>query len=248
MSDKSKIEWTDATWNPVTGCSKISTGCINCYAETFSERFRGVPAHPFEQGFDLKLWPERLELPLKWKEPRRIFVNSMSDLFHKDIPDTYVMQIIEVMRRAKQHIFQVLTKRSERMIELTNQEKRNWPNNIWLGVSVENHCCVNRIHHLQLTPAKVKFISFEPLIGRVLLHSKMLEKINWVIVGGESGHRARPMKWEWVEDIHRKCLAKNIPFFFKQWGTFDVLGMRVGKKSAGRTLNGRIWNEMPVLV
>lgn len=256
MSDKSAIEWTDATWNPVTGCTKVSPGCAHCYAETFAERFRGVPGHPFEQGFDIKLWPERLKLPLQWKEPRRIFVNSMSDLFHEAIPDEFVEQVFDVMRRASQHIFQVLTKRPERMLEWTRSNfpavsvARNgngsWPLHVWLGVSVENQVYTSRIRYLQQTPALIRFLSVEPLLGPVTLRRSLLEGIHWVIVGGESGPRARPVRPEWVFKIREQCEKYNVPFFFKQWGAYDPSGKRVGKKAAGRRLEGRTWDEMPV--
>jgi len=246
MSDRSAIEWTDSTWNPVTGCNKVSPGCTHCYAETFAERFRGVPGHPFEQGFDLKMWPERLSMPLQWKEPRMIFVNSMSDLFHKDVPDKFVTQVFDVMLRAKQHVFQVLTKRAERMMEwtLARFSKETLPPHIWLGVSVENQDYVGRIEHLQQTPAKVRFLSVEPLLGPVDLSSN-LKDIHWVIVGGESGPGARPMDPEWARAVRTQCEKHNVAFFFKQWGAYNAEGDRVGKKLAGRVLDGRTWNEMP---
>lgn len=247
MSDRSAIEWTDATWNPVTGCSKVSPGCGHCYAETFAERFRGVPSHPFEQGFDLKIWPERLSLPLQWKEPRVIFVNSMSDLFHKDVPDEYVERVFEVMIQADHHVFQVLTKRSERMTKWTKRVFKNAlvPDHIWLGISVENQDYVQRIHDLQQVPVKIKFLSIEPLLGPIRFKTNDLTGIRWAIVGGESGLYARPMNPEWARDIKRQCLEYDIPFFFKQWGTFNEDGERVGKKTAGRLLDGRTWDQMP---
>jgi protein gp37 len=263
MSDKSAIEWTDATWNPVTGCTKVSPGCAHCYAERFAERFRGVPGHPFEQGFDIKLWPERLTLPLKWKEPRRIFVNSMSDLFHESIPDDFIEKIFEVMTEANQHVFQVLTKRAERMAAWTRAKfssrdastrlprrgQKNghhpWPAHIWLGVSVENQRFTSRIRYLKQTPALIKFLSVEPLLGPVKLESSMLEDIHWVIVGGESGPQARPVKPEWVSKIREQCQKQQVSFFFKQWGAYDPSGKRVGKRVAGRVLDGRTWDEMP---
>jgi len=258
LSLQSNIEWTDATWNPVTGCTKISPGCKNCYAETFAERFRGVPGHPYEQGFDLKLWPERLEMPIRWKEPKMIFVNSMSDLFHEKVPDDYIARVFDVMCRANHHIFQVLTKRSERMMNWTRDNYRfvnsrlnghpMLPRNIWLGVSVENHKYASRIRDLQRTPARVRFLSVEPLLGPVHLGPSYLKGIHWVIVGGESGHKARPMNPEWAREIQRDCLSESVPFFFKQWGTFDSNGNRVGKKAAGRILNGQTWDELPVNV
>lgn len=258
MSQISNIEWTDATWNPVTGCTKISPGCKNCYAETFAERFRGVPGHPYEQGFDLKLWPERLEMPLRWKEPKMIFVNSMSDLFHEEVPDDYIASVFDVMCRANHHIFQVLTKRSERMMRWTRENYRfvnlrsnghpMLPTHIWLGVSVENQKYATRIRDLQRTPARVRFLSVEPLLGPVRLSSSLLKGIHWVIVGGESGHKARPMNPDWAQGIQRQCREASVPFFFKQWGTFDSNGNRVGKKAAGRELGGQTWDEMPARV
>lgn len=235
MSDGSAIEWTDATWNPVRGCTKISPGCKHCYAETFAERFRGVPGHPFEQGFDLRLVPDALELPLRWRSPRRIFVNSMSDLFHEDVPETFVRQVFDVMRLASQHAFQVLTKRSARMAELART--LDVPNNVWMGVSIENEDYTSRIDDLMRVPAKVRFLSIEPLLGPIRRLS--LDGIHWVIVGGESGPRARPMDPGWVRSIRDQCAEAGVPFFFKQWG-----GVR--KKVAGRLLDERTWDEMPV--
>ena len=255
MAFVSKIEWTDSTWNPVTGCDIVSPGCKNCYAKTFAERFRGVPGHPYEQGFDLRLWPERIKLPLKWSEPRQIFVNSMSDLFHEKVPDQFIEQVFETMINANWHVFQVLTKRSERMMSwvksrfrFVNESSRKpfLPQNIWLGVSVENQTFTKRILHLQATPARVRFLSIEPLIGETKLTGQLLKGIHWVIVGGESGPGARPMKVEWVKAIQRDCERHEVPFFFKQWGAFDRFGRRVGKKHAGRSLEGRTWDEMPV--
>lgn len=234
MSDGSAIEWTDATWNPVRGCSKVSPGCAHCYAETFAERFRGVAGHPFEHGFDLRLVPTALELPLRWKAPRLVFVNSMSDLFHEDVPASYIQKVFDVMRRAKQHTFQVLTKRSKRMLELSRQ--LDVPDNVWMGVSVESQRYVDRIADLRGVKAKIRFLSVEPLLGPI--HRLPLRGIHWVIVGGESGHGARPMKPEWVREIREHCLAAQVPFFFKQWG-----GVR--KSKAGRRLDRREWNEMP---
>ncbi len=256
MANRSTIEWTEATWNPVTGCTKISPGCAHCYAERFAERFRGVPGHPYEQGFDLKLWPERLDLLLKWKQPRIIFVNSMSDLFHEEVPDEYILRVFEAMARAKQHTFQVLTKRSGRMKDWTSNyyglnersrnEKRVWPSNVWLGVSAESQAYSFRISDLQVAPAHVRFLSIEPLLGPVFLSSKLLHGIRWVIVGGESGPQARMMDSEWVRDIQRQCIESNVPFFFKQWGTYNARGKRVGKKRSGRLLDGRTWDAMPI--
>jgi len=255
MAAQSSIEWTDSTWNPVTGCTKISPGCKHCYAETFAERFRGVPGHPYEQGFDLKLWPERLEMPLRWKEPKLIFVNSMSDLFHEGVPDEYIAKVFDVMFRAEHHIFQVLTKRSERMMIWSRQNYRFvnervngrplLPKHIWLGVSVENQKYTTRISDLQKVPARVRFLSIEPLLGPVELSASMLRGIHWVIVGGESGHKARPMHAEWAGAIQESCRAYSVPFFFKQWGAHNEEGERVGKKAAGRVINGRTWDQMP---
>lgn len=239
MSDGSRIEWTDATWNPVRGCTKVSPGCKHCYAETFSERFRGVPDHPFEQGFDLRLVPEKLDEPLRWRTPRRVFVNSMSDLFHDAIPVDYISAVGEVMRTADWHVFQVLTKRHQRMHELLSGELRwlaNLPN-VWFGVSVENRKYgLPRLRLLQRTPAQVRFLSIEPLLEDI--GAIDLDGIHWVIVGGESGHGARPMRKAWVASLQRQCRNQSVPFFFKQWG-----GVR--KKLTGRTLNGRTYSEFP---
>ena len=241
MSDGSSIEWTEATWNPVTGCTKVSPGCAHCYAETFAERFRGVPGHPYENGFDLQLRPERLELPLTWKRPRRIFVNSMSDLFHADVPDDFIVQAFETMRRADWHTFQVLTKRPARVAELADVLSP-WPEHVWMGTSVENQRWTTRIDHLRRIPALVRFLSCEPLLGPLRLN---LDGIHWVIVGGESGPKSRPMKLEWADEIRTQCEAADVPFFFKQWGAFDPHGRRVGKGRAGRELHGRTWDGMP---
>lgn len=243
MSSTSSIEWTDATWNPVTGCTKVSPGCAHCYAETFAERFRGVRGHPYEQGFDLKLWPERLELPLTWKRPRMIFVNSMSDLFHADVPDEFVQQVFDVMARADWHTFQVLTKRPERTAAMS--AGLPWPDNVWMGTSVENQRFTSRISSLRRTGASVKFLSCEPLLGPLKLD---LRAIDWVIVGGESGPGARPMRADWARSVRRQCQDAGVPFFFKQWGAHDEHGMRVGKHRAGRLLDGQTWDGMPGLV
>jgi len=247
MSENSSIEWTDATWNPVTGCTKITPGCAHCYAETFAERFRGVKGHPYEQGFDLKLWPDRLDLPKRWNKPRRIFVNSMSDLFHVDVPDDFIRSVFQTMVAADRHLFQVLTKRAERMEQWTNTNftQQTWPSNVWLGVSVENAEHVWRIQHLQRTPASVRFLSIEPLLGPITLTPALLHNIHWVIAGGESGPGARRMQRDWVRDIKRQCKANDVAFFFKQWGAHDENGKRVGKHKAGRLLDGQSWDEMP---
>lgn len=237
---RSQIEWTDATWNPVTGCTQVSPGCAHCYAKTFAERFRGVPGHPYERGFDLQLRPERLDQPLRWAKPRTIFVNSMSDLFHPEVPDDYVREVFEVMEAASQHRFQVLTKRAERLAELA--PSLPWPAHVWMGVSVENQRWTSRIDYLRRTAATVKFLSCEPLLGPLELE---LEGIDWVIVGGESGPGARPMDPEWARGVRDRCVEASVPFFFKQWGAHDARGKRVGKKRAGRRLDRRIWNGMP---
>jgi protein gp37 len=234
MSDKSTIEWTDATWNPITGCNKVSPGCKHCYALRFSERFRGTPGHPFEQGFDLRLWPERLQLPLAWKTPRRIFVNSMSDLFHERVPLAFIEQVFETMAACPQHQFQVLTKRAERLVELCGSV--DWPDNVWMGVSVENEKYTFRSDLLRKVPAAVRFLSVEPLIGPI--PALPLKGVHWVIVGGESGPGARPMEHEWVTSIRAQCRRARVPFFFKQWG-----GVR--KHQTGRKLDGRTFDEMP---
>jgi protein gp37 len=259
MSFQSTIEWTQATWNPVTGCTKVSPGCKHCYAETFAERFRGVPGHPFEQGFDLKLWPERLQLPLSWREPRVIFVNSMSDLFHKDVPDSFILQVFDAMAQASWHKFQLLTKRSQRFADWTSRHyfasnarpvkgKKVWPKNVWAGVSIETQEYVERSEDLLRVPADIRFLSIEPLLGPVKLKRSVLKKLHWVIVGGESGHHARPMQPEWARDVRDQCLAVPVPFFFKQWGVHDAEGRRKTKKAAGRILDGRLWDQMPQLV
>ncbi len=234
MAVTSDIEWTDATWNPVTGCTKISPGCTNCYAETFAERFRGVPNHPYEQGFDLKLWPNRLGLPSTWKKPKRIFVNSMSDLFHKDVPSEFILQVFEAMNNARWHQFQILTKRHERLLELSPLIP--WAPHIWMGVSVENQDYAHRIDYLRKTDAHLKFLSVEPLLGPI--DNLDLEGIDWVIVGGESGRRPRPLREEWVQSVRDQCHQSGVSFFFKQWGGTN-------KKKAGRILDGRTWDDMP---
>jgi len=234
MADRSRIEWTEATWNPVTGCSKVSPGCAHCYAETFAERWRGVPGHPYEQGFDLRVWPERLEMPLRWRRPRAVFVNSMSDLFHEDIPAHYVAQVFDVMVRAEQHTFQILTKRQDRLAELASQLP--WRRNIWMGVTIENRRFVHRADALREVPAAVRFISAEPLLGP--LDGLDLAGIDWLIAGGESGPRHRSIDREWVTDLRDRCQNEGVAFFFKQWG-----GHR--PKSGGRRLDGREWDQMP---
>jgi protein gp37 len=234
MSTNSKIEWTDATWNPVRGCTKISPGCKHCYAERFSERFRGVKGHPFEQGFDLRLVPTKVTEPLSWRKPQRIFVNSMSDLFHDQVPVEYIQGVFDVMNRADWHQYQVLTKRAQRLEALSNHLR--WAPHIWMGVSVENKDYLWRIDHLRRTRAHIKFLSIEPLLGP--LGKINLRGIDWVIVGGESGPGARNMDGEWVTDVKDQCLQAGVAFFFKQWGG-------VQKKRHGREFEGRTWDEMP---
>ena len=240
MSDRSAIEWTEATWNPVTGCTQISPGCANCYAKRFAERFRGVPGHPYERGFEVAERPERLGQPLRWKRPRTIFVNSMSDLFHEEVAGSFVASVFAVMERADRHTFQVLTKRPGRAAALA--PSLPWPPNVWLGVSVENQRWTTRIDALREIPAAVRFLSCEPLLGPLELD---LDGMGWVIAGGESGPRARPMRPEWARGVRDQCLASGVPFFFKQWGEHGADGRRAGKKRAGRLLDGRTWDEAP---
>ncbi len=236
MSDRTAIEWTDATWNPVTGCSQVSAGCDHCYALRFAERWRGITGHPYEQGFDLKLWPERLEAPLRWHSPRRIFVNSMSDLFHHEVPDEFILQVFEVMQQAHWHVFQVLTKRSARLAKLGRSLP--WPSNIWAGVSIETDRFVWRADHLRRVPAEVRFISAEPLLGA--LGRLELDGIHWLITGGESGPEARPCDQAWVRELRDRCNAARVAFFHKQWGGRTP-------KAGGRLLDGRTWDEMPMM-
>jgi protein gp37 len=235
MSDRSAIEWTDATWNPVVGCTKVSPGCKRCYAETLAERFRGVPGHPFEAGFDLRLVPTALDRPLHWRRGRMVFVNSMSDLFHEAVPLTYIRRVFDVMERCPQHRFQVLTKRAARLVALA--PRLPWPPNVWMGVSVESAQYRWRIRALREVPAAVRFLSLEPLLGP--LGPLPLKGIHWVIVGGESGRGARPMDPAWVRSIQRQCQRAGVSFFFKQWGGTN-------KKKTGRVLDGREWNALPV--
>lgn len=239
MSDNSTIEWTDATWNPVRGCTKISSGCAHCYAETFAERFRGVAGHPYQDGFDLRQVPHKLAEPLMWSKPKTVFVNSMSDLFHEGVPDDYIIAVVRVMQLANWHTYQVLTKRSERLRDLLQSKLRDAADasHIWWGVSVENQRQgLPRVAHLQDAPAKTRFLSVEPLLED--LGPIDLEGISWVIVGGESGAGARLMDPTWVRAIRSQCEAAGVPFFFKQWG-----GVR--KKRAGRELDGRTYDDMP---
>ena len=240
MSEHSAIEWTDATWNPIRGCTKISAGCKHCYAETFAERWRGVPGHPYEQGFDLRLAPHKLLEPLTWRRSRKIFVNSMSDLFQEAVTASYIETVLDVMRLGDWHLYQVLTKRASRMRHLlsTSHPDLVEHEHIWLGVSVENRKHgIPRIHELRETPAAVRFLSIEPLLED--LGTIDLRSIDWVIVGGESGPGARPMRRAWVRSIRRQCREAGVPFFFKQWGG-------VQKSKNGRQLDGRTYDEFPV--
>ena len=237
MAANSGIEWTESTWNPLTGCTKISPGCKHCYAERMAVRLQAMGQPNYENGFDLSLHENALELPLRWKKPQRIFVNSMSDLFHKQVPVEFILKIFAVMQQAHWHEFQILTKRSERLLELDPILK--WKPNVWMGVSVENQDYTFRIDHLRQTHAQTKFLSIEPLLGPI--HFLDLEGIDWVIVGGESGPGARRMDANWVTEIRKNCHNANVPFFFKQWGG-------VNKKRAGRELDGQTWDEVPLPV
>lgn len=234
MAKETGIEWTDSSWNPVTGCDKLSAGCQNCYAEALAERFRGIEGHAFENGFDLQLHYDRLDAPFKWGRNRRIFVNSMSDLFHEDIPFSFIEKVFETMVEADFHTFQILTKRSDRLLELADDLP--WPENVWMGVTIENMDTAYRLDNLKQTPARIKFLSCEPLLGPI--NGIGLDAVDWVIVGGESGPRAREMKKEWVVDLRDRCNKKGIDFFFKQWS-----GVR--KSKVGRELEGRTWDQMP---
>lgn len=231
---QSSIEWTESTWNPLTGCTKVSPGCKFCYAERMAKRLQGMGQRRYTNGFELTLHEDVLKLPLSWKKPKLIFVNSMSDMFHKDVPAWFIHRTFDVMRRASWHQFQVLTKRSERLLEMS--PSIHWPDNVWMGVSVESQDYAFRIDHLRKTGAVVKFLSLEPLLGP--LPRLDLCGINWAIVGGESGPGARPMELEWVLEIKAQCRKARVPFFFKQWGG-------VNKKKAGRLLQGRTWDELP---
>jgi len=234
MAQGSTIEWTNATWNPVTGCTKISPGCKHCYAERMAHRLQAMGVHQYRNAFDLTLQPDSLEIPLRWRQPRRIFVNSMSDLFHKDVPFEFVGRVFRVMESASWHQFQILTKRPE--IALTFADRLPWPSNVWMGTSVESALYVHRIATLRQIPAHVRFLSVEPLLGPI--PNLPLKGIQWVIVGGESGPGARPMESNWVVQIRDRCKSAGVPFFFKQWGG-------VNKKRTGRDLEGRTWDEMP---
>ncbi len=233
---KSKIEWTESTWNPVTGCTKISSGCLNCYAERMALRLKAMGQKNYRNGFKVTCHRHTLDMPLRWKKPQMVFVNSMSDLFHKDVPNRFILDIFSTMRQAQQHQYQILTKRAERLAELSPE--LCWLENIWMGVTVEAADYKYRIDYLRYTGAKIKFLSLEPLLGD--LGELNLDEIGWVIVGGESGPGARPIEIGWVRDIREQCLAQNVPFFFKQWGG-------VNKKKNGRMLDGQTWDDMPEL-
>jgi len=237
MAAKSAIEWTESTWNPLTGCTKISPGCKNCYAERLSKRLKAMGQPNYRNGFELTLHEQAIQLPLTWKAPQMIFVNSMSDLFHEQVPVEFILQVFEVMEKAHWHTFQVLTKRSLRLLELNS--KISWPANVWMGVSVENDDYKFRIEHLRNIGAKTKFLSLEPLIGPI--HNIDLNNIDWVIVGGESGPKSRPIEVDWVRELRDTCLTSKTPFFFKQWGGTN-------KKKTGRLLDDRTWDEMPKFI
>ena len=234
MAEKSAIEWTESTWNPVTGCTKISAGCLKCYAERMALRLKAMGQFNYRNGFNVTCHRHVLDMPLKWKRPQMVFVNSMSDLFHEDVPNDFIFDIFSTMCQAKQHQYQILTKRAERMTELSPD--LTWQQNIWMGVTVESADYKDRIDYLRLTGAYIKFLSLEPLLGD--MGELNLNEIDWVIVGGESGPGARPIEIDWVRDIKKQCLAQKVPFFFKQWGG-------VNKKKAGRLLDGKTWNQMP---
>ena len=234
MASKSKIEWTETTWNPVTGCSKISAGCANCYAERMARRLRAMGQPNYRNGFEVTTHTDMLDRPFEWRKPQIVFVNSMSDLFHEDVLLPFIKKVFKVMQRADRHIFQILTKRSDRLAKVAAELP--WPENVWMGVTVENQNCTYRMDHLRQIPAMVKFVSFEPLLGSIA--DLDLSSIDWAIVGGESGPGARPMEPEWVFDILRQCRKHDVPFFFKQWGGRN-------RKKSGRRLAGQIYDEMP---
>ena len=236
MAANSSIEWTESTWNPITGCSKISPGCRHCYAERLAKRLKAMGQPNYVNGFEAAMHEHMLELPLRWKKPQTIFVNSMSDLFHKNVSTEFILRIFKIMSKAYWHRFQVLTKRSDRLLKLDH--KIEWPSNVWMGVSVENNDYTFRIDQLRKTHASVKFLSLEPILGP--LENLQLDGIDWVVVGGESGPKARPLEESWVIDIRDQCLSAGVPFFFKQWGG-------VNKKRTGRILQGRTWNQLPAL-
>ena len=253
MAGTTAIEWTEMTWNPVTGCTKISEGCKFCYAERMARRLQSMGVRQYRDGFKITLVPHVLHIPLKWRTSRMVFVNSMSDLFHEDVPLCYIKRVFEIMRKTPQHTFQVLTKRSKRLADLA--PRLDWADNIWMGVSVENEGVSFRIAHLARTPAKVKFVSLEPLIGAV--KSLYLESIDWIIVGGESGPNARPVKKKWVDSVLKQCRSYQVPFFFKQWGTVNwnpnpadptIIKGHAHYAKGGCHLDGRIYREMPMKI
>jgi len=237
LAVKSSIEWTESTWNPVTGCTKISPGCAHCYAERISLRLKAMGQPNYVNGFKVSIHENALEIPLLWKKRQIVFVNSMSDLFHEEVPLSFIKRVFSVMEKASWHKFQVLTKRSERLVELA--PKLPWHENIWMGVSIENNDYIHRIDHLRTVPSSIRFLSLEPLLGP--LPNLNLSGIDWIIVGGESGPNSRPMKTEWINDILNQCRKNNVPFFFKQWGG-------INKKKSGRLLNGKIYDEMPPVI
>jgi len=236
---QSSIEWTEMTWNPTTGCDKVSAGCKFCYAEVMSKRLKAMGIEKYQNGFDIKIHEEELKKPYSWKKPRVVFVNSMSDLFHPDVPVDFIQKVFKVMKENPQHVFQLLTKRPEILKYYDSEGWLDWSHNIWMGISVEDERVMNRIDLLRDTNARVKFLSCEPLIGP--LPNMNLEKIDWVIVGGESGRKPRPMDTDWVTDIKDQCKKAGVAFFFKQWGGTN-------KKKTGRELEGRTWDEMPIIV
>jgi protein gp37 len=236
MAQPSAIEWTEFSWNPVTGCTKVSSGCANCYAERMAYRLQAMGVERYKSGFTVRTHPHVLDAPMKWRRPRVIFVNSMSDLFHEDVPSSFIKRIFNIMNQCPQHTFQVLTKRSHRLEEISADV--HWTHNIWMGVTVENREVVDRVRHLRECHSRVNFISCEPLLGPI--PHLDLKKVDWVIVGGESGPKARPMQREWATSIRDQCVKAGVPYFFKQWGGWN-------KKAAGRILDGRLWNQMPPL-
>lgn len=246
MTTATNIEWTEQTWNPTTGCTKVSAGCEHCYAETMANRLRGMGVKGYEDGFKLRILPERLQGPLSRRKPTTYFVNSMSDLFHDEIPIEFLDQVFDVIRSTPQHTYQILTKRATRMRAYFDQQKRVVPHNVWLGVSVENRKQgIPRINELRAINASIRFLSVEPLLED--LGPLDISGIHWVIVGGESGPKARPMKYKWIESIKNQCEEGDVAFFFKQWGGWGADGVRRSKKKNGRVFAGRIWNQMPTL-
>jgi protein gp37 len=241
MGQYSDIEWTDRTWNPVTGCTKISQGCKHCYAERMAKRLQAMGSERYVKGFRVALHPDVIDAPRRWQKPSKVFVNSMSDLFHVRVPDAFIRRVFAMMQECHRHSFQLLTKRSDRLAAMASSLP--WPPNLWIGVSVEDNRVVDRIDHLRSVPAPIRFLSCEPLIGP--LDDLDLTGISWVIVGGESGPKARPMQPAWVESIKVQCESQRVAFFFKQWGAFGPDGQRRSKKANGRTLHGRTWDEMP---